>query len=237
MGYTDEYFEYNPTATAIEAQTQSFSATEQVAAQTLVAMFPATFQKARENWAKFKAGVAAGLFTPDQRKQLISDYRDYSKVWAMVRPNWTQSTTGAIAPDSAAFADEVDTWVDRLIKSTEAGSLAGLGAAPIVIYGLYVLGGIIVASVGWGFVKAVTHLVQESNRGKLIDAVVAGKIPVETLNAAIAAEEKAGTSSLFGSIFGDVGGTVSKVVTYGAIAAGLYLFWPQIVGLVRGRKS
>lgn len=231
---TDVYMENSPAAQIVEASASGMSYVDQIKADYIIRNFPSLFEKAREDWAKFKAGVAIGLFSPAQRSVIVQWYQGFPKVWETVRPTWTISKTGVVSPENAAFAKEVDDWVAKLTGASEYRSLSGLGLGP---FALVMIGIGIVAGGAGTVLYAYGYYLGQSATHEMVTAVTANKISQETFNRYLAAEKTGTGTGIFGSIFGDVGGTVSKLVTYGAIAAGLYLFWPHISALVRGKKS
>jgi len=185
----------------------------------LTFQFPKAFTQAQVDWAKFKLGVKAGLFTPAQTSAVMAYYSDFGKLWEIVRPNWFITPQGNPTPEFAVrYAKIVDTWVATL--GQERLSM-GLGIAPLIIAGILIAGLFGIAGATW----AVGYLKAQQNTSDIIAGVVDKTIPPSVLEKAIQAEQSA---SSFGGLV--------DLFKWGAIAVGLYLFLPVIKDVVTSKK-
>lgn len=199
------------------------SADKQKQIAAMVVNFPATFDRAVKDWAKFKVGVKAGLFTQAQQQETIEWFREFPKLWETVRPNFvTQRTAaGAYLPmGPVGFADKVDKWVARLGGSVNT---PGLGLAPIIIAGVIIAGALGLAGAFW----AVAYIQRQSVISEMIEQVTAGKLSESVLNTALANE--AG----FMSPIGEIGG----VIKWLALGLAAYLILPVLADSLRGKNK
>ena len=200
----------------------------------IVTGFPEVFERAQEDWAKFKLGVKAGLFTEDEKRQVEDWYRDFPKLWNGIRPNWIQTVDGEPAsPELQAFAKRVDKWVIKLV-----GDQAGLSGLGFVVTGTMVavaVGSFLIASIfGIGIIKWADGYQQEQdNHHDMIQARTEGDISEETLQKYIEAE-KGDTSG--DSWFPNISGITGNLATVAVIGAGVYFFGPQLKSITRGIK-
>jgi hypothetical protein len=164
-------------------------------AKELFYNFPDMFAQAQKDWAKLKAGLAAGLFTQSQKNQAWDWFKEFPKAWETVRPNWSEN----ISSVQRAWGQKVDAFVAE-IKGY--GGLSGLGLAPVVIAGILIVGGLAAASWGVGYLK------KQLNVSKMIDEVTAGKLPASILEEAT--KEQPG-------LFEDIAGLIKWVVIGGVI--------------------
>jgi len=189
----------------------------------VVKRFPDIFARAVAAWARFKAGVSAGLFTTTERNQIVGWFEKFPDLWATVRPNFVMTRTpeGTFLPlGERGFAEKVDKWVARLPQETEE---SGLGIAPIIVAGVVVAGALGVAGGLW----AVAYIKKQANITKMIDEAVAGRLPAEVLDSALRAE-----AAFLSPVAGLAG--VVKWLALGVVA---YLVIPVVAGAVRGKKT
>ena len=189
----------------------------------LVKEFPDVFYRAVADWSRFKVGVKAGLFTAEERSEVVTWFEKFPELWATIRPNFVMTRTpeGTCLPlGEPGFAEKVDKWVAVLPSETKA---PGLGIAPIIIAGVIVAGALGVAGGLW----AVAYIKKQKNITKLIDETVAGRLPVEVLDTALRAE-----TALLSPIAGLAG--VAKWLALGVVG---YLVVPVIARMVRGKTT
>ena len=147
--------------------------------RALVPEFPAVFDRAVAAWGKFKAGVRAGLFTPDEQQQVLDWYREFPRLWETIRSNFIGT------PEGIEWGGTVDDFIGRL-KADEFYQGGQLGLLPVIIAGVAIVGG--AAAALW----AVSYIKRQNNIGKMIDGVVQGQIPSTVLAEAIKAEQGTG---------------------------------------------
>jgi hypothetical protein len=181
-----------------------------------VVKFPQTFARAKADFAKFKEGSKRGLFTLSQKQEAASWFKDFPRLWETIRPNFEDVMLEQTGSVNVNFVPEVDAWVAKLKTDS---SLASLGVIPIIIAGVLIVGGIAAATWAVGYVK------RQNNVSRLIDEVVAGKIPADVLKDAVAKEDS--------SFFGDISG----VLKWGAIGLAAWFLLPVAVKLLKGGKS
>lgn len=166
----------------------------------VVQQFPEVFAQAIEDWAKFREGLRAGVVPANVKSQVYEWYNEFPKLWQGIRVNWEQ-------PDSSQadryFVAAVDRFIIRLRAPSDVG---GLGIAPLIILGILVAGAFGVAGLTW----AVGYLKKQRNISQLIDATVAGKVPVTTLNKAIEEDKQ--------SFLGKVSSTATNIAMLGVLA-------------------
>jgi len=189
----------------------------------LVKQFPDIFYRAVADWSRFKVGVKAGLFTAEERSEVVTWFEKFPELWATVRPNFVMTRTpeGTFLPlGEPGFAEKVDKWVSVLPSETKE---PGLGIAPIIVAGVIVAGALGIAGGLW----AIAYIKKQGNITRLIDETVAGRLPVEVLDAALKAE-----TALLSPIAGLAG--VVKWLALGVVA---YLVIPVVAGAVSGKKT
>lgn len=152
---------------------------EEQKVKKLVPDFPGIFERAVADFAKFKVGVAADLFNPRERNEVMAWFVEFPRLWETIRPNFMTIGAGDL------FADRVDDFIGRMRK-TDLYRTAGLGLAPVVIAGIVLVGG---AAAGlW----AVGYMKRQANISRMIDEVTAGALPAEVLLEAVKAEQQTG---------------------------------------------
>jgi len=196
---------------------------QQADLKALVAAFPASFGQAQRDWAAFKLGVSAGLFSSSQKNTVIDWFKQFPDYWLTIRPNFLVATTAEEAynivfNDSTTFTDQVDAWVDRLKADN---GLAGLGVLPLIV-----IAGIIIASLlgAAGAIWAVGYWKQQANVTKIIEGVTAGKIPAAALQTAIEQES--------GGFFGQL----TSLAKWAIVGAVVFMGLPLLRDLLDGRK-
>jgi hypothetical protein len=154
----------------------------------LVRQFGASFLLAQKDWATFKAGVAAGLFSTSQRDTVTAWFKDFPQFWDTLKlnfqdPQWisggitTATRPGTLSVRDTDFSLKVDIWVSKLRAQTSPG---GLGIIPVFI----VIAGIIIAGLlGAGAALwALGYYKKQDGVHDLIEGVVAGKLPATVLD-------------------------------------------------------
>jgi hypothetical protein len=183
----------------------------------LVPLFPAIFKQAQADYAKFKTGVAAGLFDYSQKQTIGDWFKEFPQLWAAIRPNWESMPGGTVSTHQYAFMDSVDAWLKKVTGDHALGG-SSLGVIPFIV----IAGVLIAAALGiGGAVWAVGYVKKQNNITSLIEGVVSGKIPSSVLNNAIDQEQSTG-------LFGDLKG----ILIAGAVIFGLFTFGPALKGLL-----
>jgi hypothetical protein len=199
----------------------------------LVKNFGASFLIAQKDWATFKAGVAAGLFSTSQRNTVIAWFRDYPKFWDTIKlnfqdPKWitnpssgTATSPGNLTVTDTGFSLQVDLWVSKLRNDT---GLSGLGVIPLIV----IIAGIIIAGIlgSAAAIWSIGYYKQQSNITKMIDDVVAGKLSPAVLETAIKKEQESG--GLFSEL-----STLAKWAIVGTIA---FIGLPILRDVFGGKK-
>lgn len=186
-------------------------------AKDIVVNFPALFDQAQGDWAKFKIGVARGLFSADQKAAVLDWYRDFPRLWESIKPNFEDTMLEATGSYNVTFVPKVDAWVKGL-KGDKV--FTGLGLAPVVVAGVLVVGGIAVALWAVGYIK------RQANIAKIVDGVTKGQIPASVLSEAIQAEKDSSIVGQFGDIF-----------KYAAIGLALWFLAPPIIKMFQSRSA
>lgn len=166
------------------AAEQALSWWDEQKVKNLLPSFPGVFGSAVADWAKFKEGVVAGLFTVLQKREVVEWFREFPKLWETLRPNYMKDE------NNLAYVQSVDRFVDSLTGDPIYKN-TGLGLAPALIAGVLIVGG--AAAALW----AVQYIQEQQNISRMIDGVVAGKLPPEVLTKAIDAQKAGG---LFGGV-------------------------------------
>jgi len=189
---------------AVLATTTALNYWDQKKVQSLVPDFPAIFDQAVIDFAKFKVGVEAGLFTTDQQNKIMAWFVEFPRLWEAIRPNFIKT------PDGLEWGGKVDDFIGR-IRRSDLYRPSGLGLAPAVVAGVLIVGG--VAAGLW----AVSYIQKQANLSKMIDQVTAGKIPASVLVEAIKAEQS-------GGLFGGFGFSLTTALTLAVAAWAVYTF-------------
>lgn len=201
------------------------TASQQADLKALVASFPASFEQAKKDWAAFKLGVSAGLFSSSQRQIVVNWFKQFPDYWLTIRPNFllvANTPTEAyniVFNDSTAFTDKVDQWVNRLKADN---NLSGLGILPLIV-----IAGIVIASLlgAAGAIWAISYFKQQANITKMIEGVTAGKLPASVLQTAVQEES--------GSFFGQL----SSLAKWAIVGAVVFMGLPILRDIVGGRKK
>ena len=169
--------------------------------ESLIPDFPDIFDRAVIDFAKFKVGVGAGLFTTGQQNEIVNWYADFPQLWETIRLNFIKT------PEGREWGGKVDDFVGRI----RAYKSSGLGLVPVVVAGVVIVGGI--AAGMW----AVVYMQKQANLSNMIEQVTVGKIPAAVLVEAIKAEQS-------GSLFGGFGSGLTTVFALGIAAWAVYTF-------------
>jgi len=200
----------------------------------LVKTFGASFLIAQRDWATFKAGVSAGLFSNTQRNTVIAWFKDYPKFWDTIKlnfqdPEWltdptsgTATRPGNLKVSDTGFSLQVDIWVSKLRSDTQ---LSGLGILPVIV----VIAGIIIAGLlgSAAAIWAIGYYKQQTNITKMIDNVVAGKLSPSVLEQAVKAEQESG--GFFGQL--------SSLAKWAIVGAIVFMGLPILRDVLGGRKN
>lgn len=201
----------------------------------LVKNFGASFLIAQKDWATFKSGIAAGLFSNSQRNTVIAWFKDYPKFWDTLKlnfqdPSWVTDPVSGTATSphqnlnvhDTGFSLKVDMWVSRLRSDTQ---LSGLGVIPVIV----VIAGIIIAGLlgAAGAIWAISYYKQQANITSMIEGVTAGKIPASTLQAAIQHEQE--SNGFFGQL--------SSLAKWAIVGAIVFMGLPILRDVLGGRKK
>lgn len=160
--------------------------------ESLIPDFPDIFDRAVVDFAKFKVGVKAGLFTTEQKNEILNWYSAFPQLWETIRPNFIKP------PYSPEYGGKVDDFVGRI----RAYDPSGLGLVPVVVGAALIVGGI--AAGLW----AVSYIQKQSNLSEMIEQVTVGKLPAAVLVEAIKAEQS-------GSLFGGIGSSLTTLLVVG----------------------
>lgn len=198
------------------------TATQQAQIRNIVADFPGILLQAKTDWAKFKAGVNAGLFPSNSadRRNIINWFAEFPKLWDGIKPNFNTTVNGTLAEYDAAVINSAETFVNKLRSEPEIANQ--LGIAPLIIAGILIAAAFGIGGVIW----AIGYLQKQSNISHLIDGVVAGKIPSDVLEDAIKKENE-------GGILSDMTG----LLKWAAIGAALYLLYPTLKSILSPSKT
>lgn len=206
----------------------NLTASQEREVAALVPIFPAAFQKARDNWARFKFGYRVGWFASSDEKAVLEWFRRFPAAWSIIKPNWIEAIPGGtISAHKVAFAREVDIWVDGLKSDLRSMGVqpsdkpAGLGLPFLIIAGVLILALFGTAGAIW----AVGYFKEQSNVAAIIEGVTAGRIPADVLKDAIEAEKDRG------SFLGDVSG----VLKWGVVVAVLVAVGPSVLSFFKSR--
>jgi hypothetical protein len=180
--------------------------------------FPAVFAKAQSDWAKFKAGYTAGLFTPSQIKTTIDWYKDFPKLWETIRPNFEDVMAEKVGQYNLNFVPNVDAWLASI--GADPVYRSALGFLPVLVGAVLIVGGVAAGVWALGYIK------QQNNLSAMIDGVVAGKIPASVLDSAIAAEQSTGVFS-----------GITGLVKWLAVGAALWFLAPPLIKMFQSRQA
>ena len=198
----------------------------------LVQKFGTSFLLAQKDWATFKAGVSAGLFSSTQRNTVTAWFKDFPAFWDTLKlnfqdPQWisggitTATRPGTLSVRDTGFSLEVDIWVSKLRAQTSNG----LGIIPVFI----VIAGIIIAGLlGTGAALwALGYFKKQDGIHDLIEGVVAGKVPPTVLDNAIKAETE--STGFFGQL--------SSLAKWAIVGAVVFMGLPILRDFVSDRKK
>lgn len=194
-----------------------FSSSEEQEIADLVEKFPAALAKAKRDWAKFKVGVKAGVFSREQYDDALAWFVNFPKLWETIRPNFDPVEAGYMGRSVSEFRrgvlKEADAFVAKLRGTPEFKNLGFVVTATIVA-------GILIAGIfgAAGAIWAVGYLKKQNNVSNMIDEVTAGRLPPEVLKKAVA--EDSGGGGFFDNI--------ADMVKYGVVAGVLVLGWPLL---------
>ena len=197
---------------------------EQAELQKLVAQFPDILVRARTDWAKFKAGVTAGLFAPNssKRREVINWFAGFPRLWDTIRPNYEQKTgDGRLDAELSNIRQSADAFTAKLRIEPEIANQ--LGIAPLVIAGILIAALFGIAGAIW----AIGYVKKQTNISSMIDGVVAGKLPADVLDTAIK-EENASPGIL---------SSMSGLLKWAAIGAAIYLIAPVVQTVFKQAKT
>ena len=185
--------------------------------QELVRAFPAVFETAVADWAKYQAALLTGKVEPWKREKIHAWFYQFPRFWATIRPNWEQQPDGS-APTFAQkqFAEKVNRWIIRLRGYPEMAAAPGLGIAPLIVAGVLIAA----AATAAGAVWAVGYVQEQRNISNMIDQVAKGALPASVLKEAV----QEAKSRIFGGL-GDLG-------AFGGVLliAGLLVLVPTVFG-------
>jgi len=199
-----------------------------------VVKFPDVFDQAVDDWAKFKIGVAKGLFTLSEQQDIIEWFKKLPELWAMIRPNFVLTRIegkGAYLPlTPPEFANTVDKWIEDQNGFTLAGVnvQSGLGIAPLVVAGIILAGVLAIGGALW----VVGYIKKQQNISRLIDEVTAGHIPASVLQEAIKQDVRTPLTPI-----GETIGQFSDLVKWLAIGLAGYYVIPMLGEWLRGRQT
>jgi len=189
---------------------------QEVELQAIIKAFPKMLERAVSDWAKFKLGVKAGLFTVSAKSDILSWFKEFPKLWETIRPNFNPGETPVmmLTPGDRDLLLHADKFVSLL--GGEIKKYNSLGIAPLIIAGIAVAGAFGIAGAIW----SIGYFKKQSNISKMIDSAVAGKLPPDILKEAVHRENQ----SVFGGLFGSV--------KWIALAGAFVMFWPYIQKLL-----
>lgn len=174
-----------------------------------VANFPDIFDRAVTDWAKFKAGYKAGLFSKDAAGDVLEWFNEFPRLWETIKPNFEET--------DPEFTSQVNNWTKSLGSNIEA---LNLGLAPLIIAGIAIAA---VFGVG-GAVWAIGYAKKQQNISKMIDNVTVGKLPASVLDTAIREEHA--------SIFSDATG----LIKFAVIGAAFYMAYPLLQKVIKSAR-
>jgi hypothetical protein len=190
----------------------------------LVKNFGASFLVAQTDWATFKAGIAAGLFSNSQKNTVIAWFKDFPKFWETIKPNFQYAewdSSGTLYAADTDYSRKVDAWVGKL-KNENA--LSGLGVLPLIVIAGIIIAGLLGAA---GAIWAIGYYKQQSNVTKMIESVTAGKLPASVLQTAITQEQE--SEGFFGQL--------SSLAKWAIVGAIVFMGLPILRDVLGGRKN
>lgn len=190
---------------------------DELAIKNIAQNFPAIFDQAKLDWAKYQAAKQYDLVDPATEPYILDWFRSFPQFWETFRPNWIFTETGLVSPHRVEFANEVDAWIHKLEGNVPQSSLS---VAFIVIAGVLIA----VAAGIAGAIWAIGYVQEQANVSRMIDEIVAGNLPPEVLQQSIADNEP---------------GVLDKITGIGSLAlagAALYIAAPFLKQLLSGRS-
>ena len=193
---------------------------QQVGIRAVVSEFPQRLEQAKLDYYKFKAGLKAGLFKSTQNtKRVTSWFADFPRLWEAIRPNYLVQPGQTMSAHKEAVRRQADAFVAEIKNDAQVSQ--GLGS-PLIIAGILVALAAGVAGILW----AVGYIKDQNNITKIIDEVVAGRLPEEAL---IQAQKKAQGQGMLGD--------VTDILKWGAIAFAAFYLVPVVVNAFGGKKA
>lgn len=212
-----------PTDELMQYRDASLTSTQQRDLQNLVAAMPSILSQAESDYVKYLAGRNLGLFVlgSSDSKTVSGWFADFPRFWQTIRANFEVQEGVPYSPRYAATLARGDAFTQKLgVDPVLSNSLGFLPV--IVIVGVLILAAFGIAGAIW----AIGYYKKQANVSKVIEQVTAGKLPASVLNTALEASKE--SSSLFGDISG--------VLKWGVIAAVVYMAWPIVSGIFKGRQ-
>jgi len=183
----------------------------------VVQQFPVIMKQARSDWAKYEVGSKNNLFTKGQSRDIVDWFAQLPYLWDGIKNNWLFTPQGLLLSGAnKKFYDDTESWMNKL-RTSPSVLFPGIGFGFLIIAGVIILAAFGTAGAFW----AIGYVKKQNNISRMIDEVVAGRLPPEVLQAAVDKEES--------GFLGDIKG----IVMLGLGVAALYLFWPQIKTLAK----
>jgi len=201
--------------------------------QSLVPAVPAILATAVDDWATFRAGVDAGLFSQDARDRVITWFDKWPRFWEMMRPNFVYTPQGLLKAHTPAIVAQADRFVVNLTSGEPVWLGRGLGLPPLIIIAGILLGGIALTAGVTAVIWAIGWVKEQNNIHSMIEAETAGRLPAGTTQEYIERDR----SSVFGG-FADALSSLGSLGKIALVAGLLYLTWPLLSPMFRslGRK-
>ena len=199
---------------------ETITAAQQSAIRATVSDFPEKLKQAKIDFAKFKAGLDLGLFKQSQNtKRVTTWFAEFPRLWEAIRPNYLPQPGQTMSAHREAVRKEADAFV--AVLGTDPQVRNQLGIAPLIVAGVLVAAIAGIAGILW----AVGYVKEQGNISRMIDEVVAGKLPPDVLKKAVAEANS-------GGFLGDITG----LLKWGAIGLGIFYLAPVVVGAFKGKK-
>lgn len=214
----------DPLITALEIKAvQYLTQGQQAAIRKAVSDFPSILAQAKVDYAKFKAGLEAGLFVQSTNSKRVTDwFREFPRLWEAIRPNYEQTVEGGtVSTHRTAILNDGDAFVRKLGGDPQIQNR--LGIAPILIAGVLIAGVAGVAGVIW----AIGYVGKQNNISKIIDEAVAGRVPMDVLKKALE-EADAGPGFMT---------SITDLLKWGAIGLGVFYLAPVVVGAFKKGRT